>query len=109
MRLIDGERLVKELMPQYKERLGTDIGHGMGMILGEICAAPTIDPASLRPKGEWTECDWVEYDGHGECIHYPKAALRCSNCCNAFKKKLLWKRNYCPNCGADMRGETNDS
>ena len=69
----------------------------------------TIDPASLRPKGEWTECDWVKYDGHGECIHYPKEALRCSNCCNAFKKKLLWKRNFCPNCGADMRGETHDS
>ena len=54
----------------------------------------------------WDECDWVKYDGHGECIHYPKAALRCSNCCNAFKKELLWKDNYCPNCGAKMDGES---
>ena len=60
---------------------------------------PTVEP----PKGEWEECDWVEYDGHGECIHYSKEALRCSNCCNAFKKELLWKDNFCPNCGADMR------
>lgn len=59
-----------------------------------------------RPKGRWDETDWVKYDGHGECIHYPKAALRCSNCCNAFKKNLLWKRNFCPNCGAEMRGES---
>lgn len=63
----------------------------------------TIDPESLRPQGEWSECDWVEYDGHGECIHHPKAGLRCSNCCNAFKKELLWKDNYCPNCGTKMR------
>lgn len=59
-----------------------------------------------RPKGRWDETDWVKYDGHGECIHYPKAALRCSNCCHAFKKDLLWKRNFCPNCGAYMRGES---
>ena len=74
-------------------------------IVDEMIDTPTINPESLRPKGEWTECDWVEYDGHGECIHYPKEALRCSNCCNAFKKELLWKRNFCPNCSADMRGE----
>ena len=57
----------------------------------------------VREKGEWEECDWVKYDGHGECIHYPKAALCCSRCRNAFKKELLWKRDFCPNCGADMR------
>ena len=44
-----------------------------------------IDPASLRPHGEWFECDYVEYDGHSECIHYPKAALGCTNCRNAYK------------------------
>ena len=57
----------------------------------------------VREKGEWEDCDWVKYDGHGECIHYPKAALCCSRCRNAFKKELLWKPNFCPNCGADMR------
>lgn len=61
----------------------------------------TIEAEPVR-HGRWDECDWVEYDGHSECIHYPKEALRCSNCCNAFKKKLLWKRNFCPNCGARM-------
>ena len=64
--------------------------------------APDIEPE--RPKGRWEETDWVEYDGHSECIRRHKAGLRCSNCCNVFKKDLLWKRNFCPNCGADMRG-----
>ena len=27
--------------------------------------------------------------------------------CNRCKKKEYWESNYCPNCGADMRG-TND-
>ena len=64
---------------------------------------PTVDAVEVV-HGEWEECDWVKYDGHGECVHYPNAALRCSNCCTAFKKELLWKDNYCPGCGAKMDG-----
>ena len=78
-------------------------------VVCDVKTMPTIDPESLRPQGEWSECDWVEYDGHGECIHHPKAGLRCSNCCNAFKKELLWKDNYCPNCGAYMKGAGEDA
>ena len=72
----------------------------------EVSKIPAADVAPVR-HGRWDECDWVKYDGHSECIHYPKAAWRCSNCCNAFKKELLWKDNYCPNCGAkmDLEGE----
>lgn len=71
-------------------------------ILGDIEDFQTAD---VRPvvRGKWEVVDWVEYDGHGECVHYPKEGLCCTNCKNAFKKKLLWKDNYCPNCGADMR------
>jgi len=53
--------------------------------------------------GRWEEADWVELDGGGnELIRTPNAALRCSVCCNCFKKELLWKEAYCPNCGAKM-------
>ena len=68
-----------------------------------VSLAPTVDAVEVV-HGRWEECDWVEFDGHGECMHYPKAARSCSNCHNAFKKELLWKDNYCPNCGAKMDG-----
>ena len=74
-----------------------------------IADTPTIDPeipaadvATVR-HARWEEADWIEPDCHGfGIIRTPKAALRCSNCKNCFKKELLWKDNYCPNCGAKM-------
>lgn len=66
--------------------------------------APTID---ARPvvRGEWEECDWVEYDGHSECVHYPREGCVCTNCRNAFKKEFVLnpRVNHCPHCGAEMR------
>ena len=42
-----------------------------------------------RPKGEWR----VRHDNH----------FRCTNC----EQYSSFNFNYCPNCGADMRGEKN--
>lgn len=64
-----------------------------------------MDAAGVAPVryAMWEEADWVEPDCHGfGIIRTPKAALRCSNCKNCFKKELLWKDNYCPNCGCRM-------
>lgn len=80
----------------FIERRDRHIAQGM------VEDAPTVDAAPVV-HGEWEECDWVEYDGHVACVRYPKGALRCSECYNAFKKDLLWKNNFCPNCGSDMR------
>ena len=46
---------------------------------------PTIES---RPKGKWA---------------LNMALAECSNC--GKYKPQLWVVNYCPNCGADMRGE----
>lgn len=68
--------------------------HGFGknkyVMLKDIDHAPTIDPEDLRPKGEWTKnsngrtCDQCKF------VYY-----------SCHKKGF----NYCPNCGADMRGD----
>ena len=55
----------------------------------------------MREKGKWLDCgvhgDWAwEQDGHGNCWHIWK----CSKC----EYKTEHRSNFCPNCGADMRG-----
>ena len=75
------------------------------VVISDIKGMKADDVAPVR-HGRWEEADWVEPDCHGfGIIRTPKAALRCSNCKNCFKKELLWKDNYCPNCGAKMDGD----
>lgn len=65
--------------------------------LGIIDMAPTIDAAPVR-RGEWEDY-WVLEAGI-EAVY-----LKCSAC-------GYWgsfEYNFCPDCGADMRGETNDT
>lgn len=58
--------------------------------------------------GHWIENDYRTFDGFETVVH-PNEALKCSNCNHNFKKELLWCKNYCPNCGADMRKEGADN
>lgn len=65
---------------------------------------PAADVAPVVPA-QWEEADWREYDAQScETIRYPKAAIVCTNCRCAFKKDALWKRDFCPSCGAKMNG-----
>jgi hypothetical protein len=54
--------------------------------------------------GYWIENDYRSFDGF-ETVVYPNEALKCSECSHNFKKELLWRKNYCPECGAKMDGE----
>lgn len=68
----------------------------------KIKSIPAAEDAEVH-HARWEEADWSEYDAQsGETIRFPKAAIVCSDCRNAFKKDALWKRNFCPNCGAKM-------
>ncbi len=73
-------------------------------LMADVLAdAPTIDPESLRPKGEWiTMTYWKKRRGHR--VQY--VVKKCSVC--NFRVKARWKNNFCPNCGADMRGEKDE-
>ena len=71
-------------------------------IRNEIRRAPAADVAEVVPA-QWEETGWREYDAQScETICYPKLAIVCTNCRCAFKKDALWRRNFCPNCGAKM-------
>lgn len=73
-------------------------------LLDKLQKVPAADVAEVH-HAHWEEADWHEYDAQsGETIRFPKAAIVCSDCRNAFKKDALWERNSCPNCGAKMDG-----
>lgn len=90
-------------------------GAGFGELLeetvrGEMLDNPTGDykiyRSALRAQANWEECDWVEPDCHGfGTVRIPNAGLRCTRCVHVFKRDLLWRSNFCPNCGARMRKE----
>ena len=93
MRLIDAMAIenkitkwVEELSHDFDDR---DEMNGVYSCLAEIQSAPTIDPESLRPHGKWEDSNF--YCDRPLCY-------KCSNC----GRKLMYKPNYCPNCGAKM-------
>ena len=73
-----------------------------------IETAPAVD-AVLVEHSFWVPCDYVEYDHHGECVHYPDEGIKCFKCCYCFREKYLWSREYCPHCGAKMDGNESDA
>lgn len=82
MRLIDADKL-------YPDRMTKD---GLAISQSQIANAPTVEE---RPHGEWKEM-W----------HSGKDVYSCSECFEAYKMPILY--NFCPNCGADMRGKNDE-
>ncbi|MGN0983329.1 MAG: hypothetical protein ACI4OI_00685, partial [Gemmiger sp.] len=69
---------------------------------------PTIDPESLRPVSHWV------YDPNG--MDFGLGAWRCNRCKERnnnlggperFSPYRFVGSNFCPNCGAIMRGDDN--
>lgn len=65
------------------------------------CPYEELKEFALVVHGKWEEADSYTLKDGG-LLRAPGGALRCSVCANAFDKKLLWKENFCPNCGARM-------
>ena len=90
-RYIDADKLTKAFVKAAKQvgNIGDQIA--FRMMINEIPAADVRE----NVKGEWL-ADMI-YDGEDEWCF-----LECSNC----KYRSDDHFNYCPNCGADMRGDS---
>lgn len=87
-RYIDADALIALI----KKRLINELI--IGWLCGIIAEAPTIE---ARPvvRGRWIKRQFADD---------MTVAYRCSEC------KTTWddKSNFCPNCGADMRGDSSE-
>ena len=92
MRPIDADALIKALV--RKEPFNDCARVVIAECMEEVRHAPTIEP---ERKGKWI------IDGHH---------IRCNQCgesmCNTDREGDAIPRNFCPNCGSDMRGDQDD-
>ncbi len=98
MRLIDADKFCEhcEDFPQCKGMYKAECGAYV-----MVADSPTINPESLRPKGEWLQSE-------GGIVY-------CKNCGATVKvgdesalKDAREIEHFCYNCGADMRGTENE-
>jgi hypothetical protein len=92
--LIDRERLKEVLKRNFGEIGGADVLRQL------IDAQPTVDSVvhgHWIDLGEHGDSNW-QCDGRGRSWYL----FKCSHCGN---KITDMKYPYCPNCGADMRGD----
>lgn len=91
MRLIDGDKMTADLLtvdPQYETMIQ--------WCLTVLDAQPTIEE---RKRGMWIPQNHNKVNGMTSTAvyYYPKCSV-CGYC--------AYPANFCPNCGADMRGDS---
>ena len=90
MRLINADALIKFIENRYDITWEDDYEGGIKDactdILEEINKMPTIEPE--RKRGEWTDDNACPFCGF-----------------QPWYERDIHTLSYCPNCGADMRGE----
>jgi hypothetical protein len=78
--------------PELIEKLASNVVD----VVGNIDWEKAIEAYKARPQGEWIfNTTWQDYE--------------CNNCREWTRKRQGELPNFCPNCGADMRGKENDS
>lgn len=73
---------------------------GWNGLINLIESAPTIDPESLRPKGAW-----IMRGGKLYCSHCGERAGVTRDMDDFWYTKGT---DFCPSCGADMRGDDDE-
>ncbi len=93
MRLIDGDALILHLTICQQNVMPTSKFYAIDDVIHYVKTMPTIEPE--RKTGKWESYIISMFDGEG---------CRCSEC--GFEGVPYW--DFCPNCGADMRGEQDE-
>ena len=95
------DRLIKVLdasfAEQYDKRMLMTAPHTADALLAA--------GATIREKSEWKEVRIIRYNGSKP---YTKIAHECGRCKYLNKKGKGWNTNFCPNCGAEMKGDRNE-
>ena len=75
-----------------------DVFLGLSLAANAISKLPAAD---VRPvvRGEWVKA---------EVAHQIRKKFQ-PECCSVCRREKRGNWNFCPNCGADMRGEDNDN
>ena len=95
-RAIDADALCDWLKEYGQEYIHGKKKISLMYIWKHIQDTPTIAPE--RKRGRWIQTR------HFGCMY-----RMCSNCSAERKDDLSTGWNFCPNCGADMRGEQNEA
>lgn len=108
--LIDREELKKRYFSTAQS--GGYLGDAMYIAINQLTRllrlideAPTVEPK----KGKWegyVHSAFYGSDDFKEPIFRDKIVWYCSN--PKCRRKTVIKENYCPNCGAMMKGESDD-
>ena len=100
MRLIDADALVLALLKKaFDDVIQTGNTEVHRLLIQVVAHQPTIDAEPVK-RGKWIKADSQQYFRK----HYP--CFTCSEC--GYKKDSQKKWNYCPNCGAYMKGTEDD-
>ena len=96
--LIDRQAAIKLLRGECVAKYPSSFSSGLCAAANELSKLPTIDPESLRLKAEWK----LNEDGKWACTYCESLAIE-------HPTDSDWQviTAFCPNCGADMRGNNN--
>ena len=70
-----------------------------------ICIQKIVDLPSAQKTGKWIACDSSEHWKCSECGYRASYWFNEENSSSYELDMSEWLSDYCPNCGASMRGE----